>query len=134
MKNYLLFIIGFSAMPFLVDAQLYQDAKQQVQSFLKADNRMNNSAQNLQFKIVCETFDEVAQLGKIHAIQKIKGISINDAIVTLEYNESGKILGTNSFTDLKVNVTIPKVAKRKAMKLAAKYHNIVDIQPATIKN
>lgn len=132
MKNYLLLFVGCVATPILLVAQSSDYAKQQIRSYLQADVKMNKSVSHLDYEFVIATFDNGAQLGKIKAFQNIEGITINDAIVTLAYDKYGKVFGTNSFTDMSVNATIPKVAKRKAMKLAAKYHNINDIQPATI--
>lgn len=119
-------------MPFLIKAQSSTKADQKIQSFIKSDKRFTTSDNQVQFEIVSESFDKTDRIGKIQAIQNINGITVNDAIVSIAYNKSGKSYGTNTFTDLRVNAEVPRISKRKALSLSAKYHNIVDKKSSTV--
>ncbi|NNE25662.1 MAG: hypothetical protein HKN09_02355, partial [Saprospiraceae bacterium] len=124
MKYSLLFTIFLFAFPGFLTSQEDGNATAIVSNYLSQRNDSNLKSANIQFDIMADNAEKNSGIRRIQANQRINGVFVKDAILSIAQNADGKLVATNTFTNYSTNSSKPAISGVDALKRSMQYHQL----------
>lgn len=124
MKYSLLFTLFLFAFPGFLTSQEGGDATAIVTNYLAQTNDTKLKSATIQFDIMADDAEKKSGIRRIQANQRINGIYVKDAILSIAHNNSGKMVATNTFTSYVPNRSKPAISGVAALERSLQYHQL----------